>query len=136
MSDLRKRRIMKEENKRNNIINYSSLKRTKYAENYALTLQEIYTDIISVPHFNDEEVFLEDWGIDFFYVDTKEEIEWMVILALTTFINQTGCEVSYILTNQKIKEFAVMQENHCLGKKFMTINNGMEINTFEVDDEF
>lgn len=135
MSDLRKRRIMKEDSK-NNIINYRSLKRTIYAEKYALTLQEIYTDIISVPHFNDEEVFLEDWGIDFFYIDTKEEIEWMVILALTVFINQTGCEVSYILTNQKLKQFAVMQENECVGKKFVVINNGMEINTVEVNDEF
>lgn len=122
--------------KRNEIINHRSLKRTKYAEKYALTLQEIYTDIVSVPHFNDEEVFLEDWGIDFFYIDTKEEIEWMVILALTVFINQTGCEVSYILTNQKLKQFAVMQENECVGKKFVVINNGMEINTVEVNDEF
>lgn len=127
---------MKEEIKRNEIINHGSLKRTKYAEKYALALQEIYTDIVSVPHFNDEEVFLEDWGIDFFYIDTKEEIEWMVILALTVFINQTGCEVSYILTNQKLKQFAVMQENECVGKKFVVINNGMEINTVEVNDEF
>ena len=75
--------------------------KTQYAEDYALTLQEIYSDIESVPHFNDEEVLLENWGISFFYKDTKEQIEWTVIVALMAFINQTGCEVSYVLTNQK-----------------------------------
>ena len=40
------------------------------------------------------------------------------------------------LTNQKLKQFAVMQENECVGKKFVVINNGMEINTVEVNDEF
>ena len=48
MSDLRKE-SMKEISKRNKTINYSSLKRTQFAENYALTLQELYTDIASVP---------------------------------------------------------------------------------------
>ena len=77
----------------------------------------------------------EDWGVDFFYIDTKEELEWMVIVALKIFINQTGCEVSHVLTNQKFKEFAVIQEYSCLGKNFTMINNGMEINVVEVEDE-
>lgn len=126
---------MKEINKRNKIINYTSLKRTQFAENYAITLQEIYSDLVTVPHFNDEEILLEDWGINFFYIDTKEELEWMVIIALQAFINQTGCEVSYVLTNQKFKEFAVIQEYSCLGKNFMMINNGIEINAVEVENE-
>ena len=127
---------MKEISKRNKTINYSSLKRTQFAENYALTLQELYTDIASVPHFNDEEVMLEDWGVDFFYIDTKEELEWMVIVALQIFINQTGCEVSHVLSNQKFKEFAAIQENICLGKNFIMFNNEAEIYTPEVKDEF
>ena len=126
---------MKEINKRNKIINYTSLKRTQFAENYAITLQEIYSDLVTVPHFNDEEILLEDWGINFFYIDTKEELEWMVIIALQAFINQTGCEVSHVLTNQKFKEFAVIQEYSCLGKNFMMINNGIEINAVEVENE-
>ena len=126
---------MKEISKRNKTINYSSLKRTQFAENYARTLQELYTDIASVPHFNDEEVILEDWGVDFFYIDTKEELEWMVIVALQIFINQTGCEVSHVLTNQKFKEFAIWQENSCLGKKQLIVSNGIETNTIEVEDE-
>jgi len=127
---------MKEINKRNKTINYSSLKRTPFAENYALTLEELYSDIVSVPHFNDEEVMLEDWGIDFFYIDTKEELEWMVIVAMKVFINQTGYEVSHVLKNQKFKEFAVMQEYSCLGKNFVMINNGIEMNAVEIEDEF
>ena len=127
---------MKDINKRNKTINYSSLKRTQFAENYALTLEELYSDIVSVPHFNDEEVMLEDWGIDFFYIDTKEELEWMVIVAMKVFINQTGYEVSHVLKNQKFKEFAVLQEYSCLGKNFVMINNGIEMNAVEIEDEF
>ena len=136
MSDLRRRRKMKEKSKLNETIFYSSLIKTKYAEDYALTLQEIYSDITSVPHFNDEEVLLENWGIEFFFKDTKEQIEWTVIVALMAFINQTGCEVSYVLTNQKFKEFAIWQENICLGKKQIIISNEIETTTIEVEDEF
>ena len=34
-----------------------------------------------------------------------------------TFINQTGCEVSYVLTNQKFKEFADYARKSLLRKK-------------------
>ena len=136
MSDLRKRRKMKDKSNLSETIFHKSLIKTQYAEDYALTLQEIYSDVESVPHFNDEEVLLENWGISFFYKDTKEQIEWTVIVALMAFINQTGSEVSYVLTNQKFKEFAVIQEYSCLGKNFMMFNNGIEINAVEVDDEF
>ena len=127
---------MKENSNLSETIFHSSLIKTQYAEDYALTLQEIYSDVTSVPHFNDEEVFLESWGIEFFYKDTKEQIEWTVIVALMAFINHTGCEVSYVLTNQKFKEFAIWQENRCLGKKQLIISNGIETNTVEVEDEF
>ena len=136
MSDLIRRRKMKEKSNLNETIFHSSLIKTKYAEDYALTLQEIYSDITSVPHFNDEEVLLENWGIEFFFKDTKEQIEWTVIVALMAFINQTGCEVSYVLTNQKFKEFAIWQENICLGKKQIIISNEIETTTIEVEDEF
>ena len=127
---------MKERNNLNNTIFRNSLIKTQYAEDYALTLQEIYSDITSVPHFNDEEVLLENWGIEFFFKDTKEQIEWTVIVALMAFINQTGCEVSYVLTNQKFKEFAIWQENICLGKKQIIISNEIETTTIEAEDEF
>lgn len=136
MSDFRKRRKMKEKKNLSETIFHSSLIKTQYAEDYALALQEIYSDVVSVPHFNDEEVLIENWGIDFFYIDTKEQIEWTIILALMVFINQTGCEVSYVLTNQKFKEFAIWQENRCLGKKQLLISNELETKTVEVEDEF
>lgn len=136
MSDFRKRRKMKEKKNLSETIFHSSLIKTQYAEDYALALQEIYSDVVSVPHFNDEEVLIENWGINFFYIDTKEEIEWTVIVALMVFINQTGCEVSYVLTNQKFKEFAIWQENRCLGKKQLLISNELETKTVEVEDEF
>ena len=135
MSDLRKRRKMKDKSDLSETKFHKSLIKTQYAEDYALTLQEIYSDVESVPHFNDEEVLLENWGISFFYKDTKEQIEWTVIVALMAFINQTGSEVSYVLTNQKFKEFAIWQENSCLGKKQLIVSNGIETNRIEVEDE-
>ena len=126
---------MKEKNNLSNTIFRDSLIKTQYAEDYALTLQEIYSDIVSVPHFNDEEILLENWGIEFFYKDTQVQIEWTLIVALMAFINQTGCEVSYVLTNQKFKEFAILQENICLGKKQLIISNRIETNIIEVEDE-
>ncbi|MDA7572593.1 hypothetical protein N8776_02720 [bacterium] len=127
---------MKEKKNLSKTIFQSALIKTQYAEDYALALQEIYSDVVSVPHFNDEEVLIENWGIDFFYIDTKEQIEWTIIVALMVFINQTGCEVSYVLTNQKFKEFAIWQENRCLGKKQLLISNEIETKTVEVEDEF
>ena len=135
MSDLRKRRKMKDKSNLSETIFHKSLIKTQHAEDYALTLQEIYSDVESVPHFNDEEVLLENWGISFFYKDTKKQIEWTVIVALMAFINQAGSEVSYVLTNQKFKEFAIWQENSCLGKKQLIVSNGIETNTIEVEDE-
>ena len=136
MSDLIRRRNMKDKSNLSETIFHRSLMKTQYAEDYALTLQEIYSDVASVPHFNDEEVLLENWGIEFFYKDTKEQIEWTVIVSLMAFINQTGCEVSYVLTNQKFREFAIIQENSCLGKKQLIVSNGLETKTIEVEDEF
>ena len=78
---------MKEKKNLSETIFHSSLIKTQYAEDYALALQEIYSDVVSVPHFNDEEVLIDNWGITFFYLDTKEEIEWTVIVALMVFIN-------------------------------------------------
>ena len=60
----------------------------------------------------------------------------MVIVAMKVFINQTGYEVSHVLKNQKFKEFAVLQEYSCLGKNFVMINNGIEMNAVEIEDEF
>ena len=108
MSDLRKRRKMKDKSNLSDTIFHKSLIKTQHAEN---------------------------WGISFFYKDTKKQIEWTVIVALMAFINQTGSEVSYVLTNQKFKEFAIWQENSCLGKKQLIVSNGIETNTIEVEDE-
>ena len=68
--------------------------------------------------------------------DTKAQMDWTVLVALMACINQTGCEVSYVLTNQKFKEFAIWQENLCLGRKQLIVSNGIETNTIEVEDEF
>ena len=136
MSDLIIRRKMKDKlSKSSKIITRSSLNKCELAEEYALTLEKIYEDVESIPHFNDEDIFLEEWGISFFHEETKKEIEWTLIVALRTFIEKTGYQVSHVLTNKKFKQFATTQERYLLGKKFMIASNGFELEIIEADDE-
>lgn len=136
MSDLIIRRKMKDKlSKSSKIINRNSLNKCEVAEEYALTLEKIYEDVESIPHFNDEDIFLEEWGISFFHEETKKEIEWTLLIALRTFINQTGYAVSHVLTNERFKQFATAQEFCSLGKKFMIASNGFELELIETDNE-
>ena len=112
-----------------------SLSTNNKAENYALALQQMYSDVDFVPHFNDEEVLLEDWGISFFYKDTQDEIKWVILLALSTFINHTGYKVSHVLTDQKFKDFAIIQENSCLGIRKGILSDGVSLKIIEVENE-
>jgi hypothetical protein len=136
MSDLIIRRKMKDKlSKSSKIITRSSLNKCELAEEYALTLEKIYEDVESIPHFNDEDIFLEEWGISFFHEETKKEIEWILLIALRNFINQTGYAVSHVLTNERFKQSATIQESSSLGKNSMIVSNGFEITVIEDSDE-
>jgi len=113
-----------------------SLTTNTKAENYALTLQQMYSDVNFVPHFNDEEILLEDWGISFFHKETQDEIKWVIIAALSSFINQTGYQVSHVLTDEKFKSFAIIQENNCLGISKMIISDGIDFEIINDENEF
>jgi len=121
--------------KSSKIITRSSLNKCELAEEYALTLEKIYEDVESIPHFNDEDIFLEEWGISFFHEETKKEIEWILLIALRNFINQTGYAVSHVLTNERFKQSATIQESSSLGKNSMIVSNGFEITVIEDSDE-
>ena len=136
MSDLIIRRKMKDKlSKSSKIITRSSLNKCELAEEYALTLEKIYEDVESIPHFNDEDIFLEEWGISFFHEETKKEVEWILLIALRNFINQTGYAVSHVLTNERFKQSATIQESSSLGKNSMIVSNGFEITVIEDSDE-
>ena len=121
--------------KSSKIITRSSLNKCELAEEYALTLEKIYEDVESIPHFNDEDIFLEEWGISFFHEETKKEVEWILLIALRNFINQTGYAVSHVLTNERFKQSATIQESSSLGKNSMIVSNGFEITVIEDSDE-
>ena len=121
--------------KSSKIITRSSLNKCELAEEYALTLEKIYEDVESIPHFNDEDIFLEEWGISFFHEETKKEIEWILLIALRNFINQTGYAVSHVLTNERFKQCATIQESSSLGNNCMIVSNGYEITVIEDSDE-
>ena len=121
--------------KSSKIITRSSLNKCQLAEEYALTLEQIFEDVVSIPHFNDEDIFLEEWGISFFHEATKKEIEWTLLVALRTFINQTGYVVSHVLTNERFRQCATIQESSSLGKNCMVVSNGFEIKVIEDSDE-
>ena len=108
----------------NNEINiYSELKVSKEAESYALTLEKMYTDVLSVPHFEDNEVMIDEWGISFFHKESQKEIEWVIITVMMTYINVTGNKISHVLTNDDFKYYATVQESCCLGKQVMMMRD-------------
>jgi len=121
--------------KANEVIHRDKLERSKGAEQYAKKLEELFVDIKTTPHFSDEEVHLEDWSVSWFLKETKDEIEWTVVIALMMFINQTGQEVSYCLTDSDFKKYATAQEQFCLGKGVMVVNQLDKLDGFQVITE-
>ena len=47
-------------------IKRTSLKTSKSSESFIKHLEKIYSDLVSTPQFNDEEVFFEESGVSFF----------------------------------------------------------------------
>lgn len=95
---------------------YKELTNNAIAEEYIKSLEQLYTDIVSVPMFEDDDVMLEDWGVSFFHKESQTEIAWTVIVCMMNFINQTGHLVSPVIKNTDFKFYAEVQEKLCLGE--------------------
>ena len=89
---------------------YPKLTRNKVAEDYCKTLEQMYTDVVSVPMFNDGDTHIEDWGIEFFLKESQQEIAWTIITCLMAFINNTGHKLSDIIDNDELSFYAEIQE--------------------------
>jgi len=96
-------------------IEYKKLTKNKKAETYALTLEAMFSDVVSVPMFNDEDILIDKWGITFFHKESQSEISWAFILSLMNYINATGYQLSHVLTVPDFKFYAEVQERLCLG---------------------
>lgn len=107
---------MKKNQNKNNTKRYDKLTKNSVAEDYCKTLEEMYTDVVSIPMFNDGDVHIDDWGIGFFHKESQIEIAWTIIMCMMTFINNTGHEVSHCLQNEDFKFYAQVQERTCLGQ--------------------
>ena len=77
----------------------------------------MYSLLISTPHFEDKNVEIEDWAINYFHKETKEEIEWTIATCLMLYINETGNKVSHVVTNPTLKNFCIVKESSILGKE-------------------
>lgn len=120
----------------NSTIVYDKLSKNTVAENYCKTLETMYTDVISVPMFNDADTLIEDWGIEFFHKETQQEIAWTIITCMMTFINNTGHQVSHVLTNDDFKFYAEVQERLCLGLPSTLMRDELNMpKIMEVPDE-
>lgn len=107
---------MPKNHNQNNTKRYKKLSKNSVAEDYVKTLEAMYTDVVSIPMFNDADTHIEDWGIGFFHKESQMEIAWTIIMCMMTFINNTGHEVSHCLTNDDFKFYAQVQERTCLGE--------------------
>lgn len=120
----------------NKTIFRDSLNVSKEAEEYAIKLDTMYSLLVSTPHFEDTETEIEDWAINYFHKETKEEIEWTIASCLLIYINETGNKVSHVVTNPTLKNFCLVKESSILGKEVMVTNHldsvlGLEIEVTE-----
>ena len=77
---------------RSEVKTYKSLSRNSIAEDYAKTLEEMYLDVVTVPMFDDKDTLIDKWGIEWFHIETQDEIGWTIITCMMNFINRTGHE--------------------------------------------
>lgn len=107
----------------NKTIFRDSLNVSREAEEYAIKLDTMYSLLVSTPHFEDTETEIEDWAINYFHKETKEEIEWTIATCLLIYINETGNKVSHVVTNPTLKNFCLVKESSILGKEVMVTNH-------------
>ena len=108
------------------------LNQSNEAEAYAKKLDAMLSDVVSIPHFNDEDIELEEWGIHFFHKETKSEIEWMIICCLLLYVDETRNKVSHVIENKKLKELCLSKEHSLLGKNVLMMNNPNSLDGFKV----
>lgn len=117
----------------NSTIFRDSLNVSKEAEDYAIKLDTMYSTLVSTPHFEDKNVEIEDWAINYFHQETKEEIEWTIATCLLIYINETGNKVSHVVTNPVLKNFCLVKEASILGKGVQITNNLDSIEGITID---
>ena len=111
----------------NETIYRTSLKTSNSSDQFVKELDKLYGELVTTPHFNDEEVVLEEIGISFFHKETKEELAALIMTCLSFYINQTGHQVSHVIENNELKTYATVIENLSLGKSFMVTRNALGI---------
>ena len=108
------------------------LNQSNEAEAYAKQLDAMLSDVVSVPHFNDEDIELEEWAIHFFHKETKEQIEWTIILCLLIYITETRNKISHVIKNKKLKQICFSREQSLLGKNMLMVNDLNSLDGFRV----
>lgn len=116
-------------------INRKKLITSNESDSFVKHIEKIYDDLVNTPQFNDEEVFFEETGIEFFYKETKEEMTWMLIVILRLFINQFGFKASHIIKNKDLLGHVLSREYDCLGINYHMMTNQFGIHKFIFTDE-
>ena len=112
--------IQKEFNK---IIERKELVLSQNSDNFTKHMEKIYEDLVSIPHFNDENVLFEDSGVSFFHKETKEELSWLIVVILKVYVNQLGYKASHVIKNKTLLGYIQSQEYSCLGVYHHTLIN-------------
>lgn len=92
-------------------------------DDFIKSQEEMYTDVITTPMFNDEDISIEAWGIDFFHKETRDELSWVIAISLMNLVNKCGYQISHLIDNQDLKTIIQNQENMCLGKATIQMKN-------------
>jgi len=122
--------------KYNDVKVYSKLTRNSVGEEYAKTLEQMYTDVVLVPMFNDQDTMIEQWGIEFFHKESQGEIAWTIITCLMAFINNTGHMLSHVIENEELGFYALVQEKLCLGQEATIWKDVLGVATIVTDEDY
>ena len=105
------------------IIDRKELTLSQNSDNFIKHIEKIYEDLVCTPHFNDEDVLLEDSGISFFHKETKEKLSWSIVVILRIYVNQLGYKASHIIKNKTLLGHIQSQEYDCLGVQYHMLIN-------------
>jgi len=99
------------------------LTKKKELREYAKYVDKLYSDVRVVPQFKDEDILLEEYGIEFFHKETQDEILWTATVMLMKLIEHTGCEMSDLISDSELLNYVKLAEARYMGLEGLAVQD-------------
>lgn len=90
---------------------------------YAKYVDKLYSDVRVVPQFKDEDILIEEYGIEFFHKETQDEILWTATVMLMKLIEHTGCEMSDLISDSELLQYVKLAEARYMGLEGLAVQD-------------